>query len=215
MYTHFRKRFPAEALVRINERIIALARKTPEEHPPEEEGPSSGAEIGDEENDSSEPGNQGKLLMDATCAPADIAYPTDLKLLNQAREKNKAIIDVLHEARGNGRKTPRTYRVKARKKFLSAAKSKKLGGKKLRKAIRAQLGFVRRDLGHIEALSREVGLEVLSPRQYKDLLVISEVQHRQQQWMYDNTFFGAGMGGDWIEKSIHLPNQKLYPRLAF
>jgi len=32
------------------------------------------------------PKNQGKLILDATCAPADISYPTDLKLLNQARQ---------------------------------------------------------------------------------------------------------------------------------
>jgi len=31
-----------------------------------------------------EPKNQGKLILDATCAPADIKYPTDLGLLNQA-----------------------------------------------------------------------------------------------------------------------------------
>lgn len=30
--------------------------------------------------------NRGKLILDATCAPADISYPTDLKLLNQARQ---------------------------------------------------------------------------------------------------------------------------------
>src|SRR5690606_1078825 len=29
--------------------------------------------------------NQGTLLVDATCAPADVAYPTDLNLLNEAR----------------------------------------------------------------------------------------------------------------------------------
>ena len=29
--------------------------------------------------------NRGKLIIDATCAPADISYPTDLGLLNQAR----------------------------------------------------------------------------------------------------------------------------------
>mgnify|MGYP001420572289 FL=1 len=28
--------------------------------------------------------NEGKLLIDATCAPADIAFPTDLRLLNAA-----------------------------------------------------------------------------------------------------------------------------------
>jgi len=31
-----------------------------------------------------EPKNRGKLILDATCAPADISYPTDLGLLNQA-----------------------------------------------------------------------------------------------------------------------------------
>lgn len=185
MYTYFRKRFPAEALARINKRILSLARETPKEKPPEDDGPPSVNEGEDDLNDSSEPKNQGKLLMDATCALADIAYPKDLKLLNQTREKSEAIIDVLHEARGKAHKKPRTYRIKARKKFLSAAKSMKLGGKKRRKAIKAQLGVVRRDLGHIEALSHEVGLEILAPRQYKDLQVISEV-YRQQQWMYDN-----------------------------
>ncbi|WP_408635065.1 hypothetical protein [Paenibacillus phocaensis] len=34
--------------------------------------------------------NQGTLLVDATCAPADVAYPTDLNLLNEARDKNRS-----------------------------------------------------------------------------------------------------------------------------
>jgi hypothetical protein len=33
--------------------------------------------------------NKGTLLIDATCAPADIRYPTDLSLLNEAREKDR------------------------------------------------------------------------------------------------------------------------------
>jgi len=33
--------------------------------------------------------NKGKLLMDATVAPQNITYPTDLKLLNAAREKSE------------------------------------------------------------------------------------------------------------------------------
>lgn len=35
------------------------------------------------------------MIIDASVAPADIAYPTDLNLLNEAREKLKGIIDVL------------------------------------------------------------------------------------------------------------------------
>jgi hypothetical protein len=34
----------------------------------------------------SEPLNSGKLILDATCAPADISYPTDIEILNEARK---------------------------------------------------------------------------------------------------------------------------------
>ena len=34
--------------------------------------------------------NKGKLLMDATVAPQNITYPTDLKLLNTARKNRKS-----------------------------------------------------------------------------------------------------------------------------
>ena len=50
----------------------------------------------DSDNKQSPP-NQGKLIVDATYTPADIAYPTDLSLLNEAREKSEEIIDAMHE----------------------------------------------------------------------------------------------------------------------
>ena len=64
------------------------------------------------------------------------------------------------------------------------AKSKRIGKSKLRKAIRGQLGYLRRNLKSIDQLSKAVELTVLSPKQYRELLIISEV-HRQQQLMYD------------------------------
>ncbi|MDP3664432.1 MAG: transposase, partial [Nitrosomonas sp.] len=39
---------------------------------------------------------QGKLIMDATVAVQGIRYPTDLGLLNEARELSERIIDELH-----------------------------------------------------------------------------------------------------------------------
>ncbi len=122
--------------------------------------------------------------MDATFAPADISFPTDLKLLNTSREKSEQIIDVLHQRRGKGHKKPRTYRNKARKFYLGVAKCKRVDRKRLRKAKRRQLGFLRRNLSSIEKLSKVVNLTVLGRRQYRDLLVISEL-YRQQQLMYD------------------------------
>ena len=56
--------------------------------------------------------NQGKMLVDATCAPADIAYPIDLSLLNDAREKLEGVIDTLHEPQRGTCRKPRTYRKK-------------------------------------------------------------------------------------------------------
>jgi len=176
MYVHFRKRFPANVLNRVNEVIVEKAvkrfNKDDDDNPNREVEPKK------------KPSNKGKLLMDATCAPADISYPTDLKLLNAAREKSEHIIDILHKSRGNGYKKPRTYRVKARKAYLSVAKSKRLNGSKLRKTLRGQLGFLRRNLSSIEKLSQVEALAVLGKRQYRELLVISEV-YRQQQLMYD------------------------------
>jgi hypothetical protein len=57
--------------------------------------------------------------------------------------------------------------------------------KTLRKAIRKQLGYLRRNLKHVEKQCVKVSLSELSNRQYKTLLVISEI-YRQQQWMYDH-----------------------------
>ena len=42
--------------------------------------------------------NRGRLILDATCAPADIRYPTDLGLLNQVREHTEKVIDILYSS---------------------------------------------------------------------------------------------------------------------
>lgn len=78
---------------------------------------------------------------------------------------------------------PRTYRQRARKDFLSVIKKRKAGRNKIRKAIRKQLGYIQRNLRHIEKLADETGLQHLSKRQYRNLQVVSEVL-RQQQQMY-------------------------------
>ena len=64
--------------------------------------------------------NQGKLLLDATCAPSDITYPTDIGLLNEAREKLERIIDTLHSPLIGKQRKPRTYRWKAHFCFLES-----------------------------------------------------------------------------------------------
>ncbi|WP_067929476.1 IS5 family transposase [Alicyclobacillus shizuokensis] len=186
LMTHFRKRLGPDIINQVNE-WIAAEQDNHHDDSDDQDGGSAGesdthAVKGRSEN-TQEVGNQGKLLLDATCAPADIAYPTDLSLLNEAREKLEEIIDVLHAAREAGKRKPRTYREKAHKAYLAVAKQRRVSPRVLRKAIGKQLRFVARDLRIITQLKDEVGLGVLSRRQHRQLMVICEL-YRQQEEMY-------------------------------
>ena len=120
----FRKRFNAKRLARINELIVAaeVAHKTTQndgdqdDHHHDDHDPPTGLVEGSSEPVTSHAGeaqlsepapNQGTLILDATCTPADIHYPTDLGLLNEAREKLDELIDKLHgESQAAGREDP-------------------------------------------------------------------------------------------------------------
>ena len=189
MLVHFRKCFTQQELMDINKMIIQDSQAN-SDYLDSDKAEDSDNENGDNYNVDDCDGvdeniaNHGKLIVDATCAPADISYPTDLNLLNEAREKAEAIIDTLHEPLKGKRPKPRTYRKRARNQYLSFIKKRKHRSNISRKAIRKQLNYLRRDLKFIEELGKIVGYELLSKKQYRDLLVINEL-YRQQKEMYD------------------------------
>jgi hypothetical protein len=164
MMVYFRKRLKPEDIARINEWIH-------EEHG-EAEGPEDG-----------EGGNKGHMIADATCAPQDIRFPTDVDLLNEVREKTEKIIDRLHGPLVGKEPKARTYRKKARKAYLRFIKKRRPKEKDVRRALREQLGFVKRNLRHIKEISGRISLERLTKKEYRDLLVASEVV-RQQEYMW-------------------------------
>ncbi len=127
------------------------------------------------------------MLLDATCAPADITYPNDLGILNQARRQTEKIIDGLYKTcQTKLNKKPRTYKKKARKDYLKIAKKRRPSRKERTDAIAKQLQYIKRNLSHIEKLINSgAELSNLNPRKYKMLLVVTEV-YRQQLWMYEN-----------------------------
>ena len=86
MLVYFRQRIGMDLVNQINKKMVKEAE---EEILAEVEEKDEGEE---EENQ-----NRGKLLIDATCAPADIKYPTDIGILNEAREKTEKIIDNLYK----------------------------------------------------------------------------------------------------------------------
>jgi len=179
MYVHFRKRFNLEQLGQINEAIVEAEQASKQA--------KGSSEPDDDDDGSNTPSdeNRGKLLIDATCAPADIRYPTDISLVNEAREKSEQIIDTLFKPLKGTCSKPRTYRQKARRLYVSYTKTRKRSSRQRRKALGQQLRFLGRNLTTIGQLAQQTPLTHLDRRQYRALLVIQEL-YRQQQWMYDN-----------------------------
>ena len=97
----------------------------------------------------------------------NIRYPQDVSLLNEAREKLETII--CRFCKSYDLPLPRRYKKCARKDYLAFAKSKKHSAKKIRKALRKQLGYVARDIRYLEefmsngyaATDKEAGLYLL------------------------------------------------------
>ena len=177
--TNFRKYIPEEMINRVNEDIFRASKEKKDDD--DQGGSSSDNQV---EESKEPPPNKGTLMVDATCTPADISYPTDVNLLNEAREKLEGMIDTLHPHTGNKVK-PRTYRRKARRDYLHLSKQRKPRKKSIRKAIRQQLGYVQRNLKHIDKLIVAVGIEHLTKRQQQWLETI-RILYKQQLEMYES-----------------------------
>ena len=186
MLVHFRKRLNRELVGKINEQIVLKRWATDREAQREKQKQEAEAS-NSEEGEGLSSQNQGKLILDATCTPADISYPTDIKLLNQAREHTEKILDRLYEqVQDKFDRKPRTYRQKARKDYLAISKQRRPRHKKRRKAIGKQLAYLRRNLGHIDTLlATGASLSELTRQSYRMLLIVHELV-RQQQSMYDS-----------------------------
>lgn len=181
--THFRKRFPADMLQRVNEAIITKNKNHDDnDKPPANESPKSQDEIADSKE------NSGTLVLDATCTPADIQFPTDVRLLNDARELLEDIVDTIHSPNKGKEKRPRTYRDKARKEYIHFTKQRKPKPQVIRKMRGKLLRYSRRLLTFIKKLVEKNGLQMLSKRQYKNLLVVNEL-YRQQSLMHQSKSF--------------------------
>jgi IS5 family transposase len=81
------------------------------------------------------------ILFDVPSFPQDIAYPTDIKILNTSREKSEGLIDVLYGRTIHGSNKPRTYREEVRIKYLFIMKKKVRRLKELRKAMASNYGI--------------------------------------------------------------------------
>ena len=120
-------------------------------------------------------------ICDATVAPQYIRFPQDTSLLNEARVKLEAMIDYFCATYGLDK--PRTYRKVAHQDYLAFARSKKLSADKIRKAVKAQLSYVRRDLGYIDSFMHE---GYAPAEKFINNIITIHLLYDQQKYMYDN-----------------------------
>ena len=195
LFVEIRRRMGPEVFARFEGSIIArLSEHQKSETAPDDDQaapPGDGDAAPHDDAKSTPPDHKptthrGKLIVDATVVEQAIRYPTDLSLLNEAREISEAIIDILHPLVGTKKKV-RTYRRNARRDYLALVKQRRPGTKRRRKAIGQQLRYLNRNLGHVEVmLDMLPGLEIpLSPKQLRQYWIIRHL-HDQQKQMFDS-----------------------------
>lgn len=169
----FRKRISAEMLMEVNEHLLTHKDDDNDDHTPPSGGKTNDASTARENT------NKGTLTFDAT--PANIRYPQDISLLNEVRERLENIIFCFCKC--YGLKLPRRYCRRARKEYLSFAKSRKHTAQKIRRALRRQLAYVKRDLRYLEQFMND-GYAMTG----KDINLYFTIikLHEQQQYMYEN-----------------------------
>ena len=192
MMVHFRKRFPVEFIAKVNE-CIATG-KWPEENRDidrndKNDGTGSGGSGDhDEAEEQGDEKNSGTLILDATVAPADIKYPTDIDLLNKCREYlENAIRRIWSYVPHESQKHMLPYnRRNARRAFLDIAKSKKWTKKKLHEGIGTQLDYIEKATKRLEELQKLFPeWEKRLPKWLLDRLAVVPMVCAQQKEMYD------------------------------
>ena len=197
MMSRFRQRLTAEMLQDVNdvitgrktaEQIVAEADEHDESHD-DDSGESSGGSGGDGgQAEVKDAPNEGTLILDATCAPQAIRFPTDTSLLNEARLNTEGIIDSLHAAGLTEGRKPRTYRVIAKKQYNGFSKSRRKTGRSIRRTRRQQLNYLRRNLKHIDTvIQRHPGeWDNALTRWQRERLAVIRTLYAQQREMYES-----------------------------
>ncbi len=174
LLTHFRKRFPADVVAQVNRWVVnaAHAQASDEENDNEEGG--DGGSVPDEPavDFAHESENHGTLIIDASCAPQDIQYPMDIRLLHEARQKLEGMMDTLQA--GREARKPRIYRQRAAKEYKHFCRNRRPNRKELSTVLRRQLQYISRKLRLVAEMLRDATV-TLSERQLRDLDVVTRV----------------------------------------
>ena len=109
-----------------------------------------------------------------------------MNLLNDAREKSEQLIDKLYSPSLHKSK-PRTDRKEARKFYLKTAQKNNKTKKEIRKAVKKQLSYLKRNLNSINNLLDSYSVVTFDKKDYKYFLVINTLYEQQQKMFTERT----------------------------
>lgn len=124
---YFQKCLPESLVNAHNERIVrrglsVIRSSAADDHDDNSDGGATANTVDQQVGATANQPNQASLLIDPTCVPLDIRHPTDLSLLNEARELTETLIDAMHlQVRESFGHKPRTHGKQARQQFLAVA----------------------------------------------------------------------------------------------
>ncbi|MDI6641836.1 MAG: transposase, partial [Elusimicrobiota bacterium] len=99
-----------------------------------------------------------KLIIDTTCVPTDIIYPTDIRLLERCRQE---VIRLIKKAKQLGMKLAyRTYNRTARKVFVRFSKLSRPKEKTRKRVHKQMIQFVRRNFKQLVDLRNKATTEL-------------------------------------------------------
>jgi len=212
VFVDIRKRMGAVSFDKWNELIIEKAdslkpkkkKNISKTDSDDEDSPDDNQSVSEkqEQDIDKKPQNKGTLKIDATVANQKIVYPTDANLLNTARQETERLIDLLY-AQSTYTKKPRTYRKVARTEYLNFSKNRKKTKKVIRKFIKKQFSYLRRNFKHIEKLLDNIEQKNQQqknkkeksyffakkfPLSYRDQKIywVLQILYQQQRHMYEN-----------------------------
>lgn len=183
LLVHIRKRIDLNVFESLTDELIRKGLKI-------KQAPAKESKDDDEDEPTPSGGtkNKGKLQLDATVADAQIKFPTDLDLLSDSRVKAEDLIDHLCKEMNITNK-PRTYRKIARKEYLNVSKMKRKPDKVLRRGLRLQINYLKRDIRILNGLLDKVkdGRQPFDKHQSKYFFVIQHVLAQQEAMFKDKS----------------------------
>jgi len=175
LFVDIRKKLGSETFDVFNQMLHELVK----------EQDSSPSTLATQSQAAEQPKPKGHLKIDATVADQYISYPTDLRLVNEVREKTEVMVDELFDLlRAEYPVKPRTYRRQAHKRYLAIAKQKKPSTSAKRMALRYLLNCVERNLGYINTmLDKRANRFALSAATQRELWIVTHL-YQQHRHMY-------------------------------